>query len=55
MQTIKSNLYNRAYSRRKGHACNFSEKGKIIGNLGKNVKNLKIFWKGAETASICPV
>ena len=31
--------------------CNFSEKGqekgKIFENLGKNVQNLKIFWKRA--------
>ena len=24
-----------------------SKKGKIIGNLGKNIQNLKILWKGA--------
>ena len=47
----------RAYSRKSGHACDFSEKGqkkgekhlqmlnkgKIFENLGKNVQNLKIF------------
>ena len=40
----------RVYSRKKGHACNFSEKGgkkkeqkkgKIFENLGKDVQNLK--------------
>ena len=48
---------NRAYSRKSGPACDFSEKGqkkgkkylkrakkdKIFENLGKNVQNLKIF------------
>ena len=40
----------RAYSIKKGDACNFSKKGqnrakkgKIFENLGKNVQNLKIF------------
>ena len=49
----------RAYARKWGHACNFSEKeqkkGKTmlkmgkkaqnIWKLGKNVQNLKTFWK----------
>ena len=37
----------RAYSRKKGYACEFSEKGqkkgKIFENLAKNVQNVKIF------------
>ena len=52
----------------KGMHAIFSEKGKkkakILENLGKNVQNLKIFWKRLahvcdyctlETARICPV
>ena len=30
-----------------GHACDFSKKGEISENLGKNVQNLKIFLKSA--------
>ena len=57
----------RAYSRKLGHACNFSEKGqkqgKIFKNFGKNVQIWKNFQKGQphacdyrmrETARICP-
>ena len=45
----------RGYSRKSGHAYDFSEKGlkkmlkkgKIFENLDKNVQNLEIFWKRA--------
>ena len=44
-----------AYSRKKGHAC-FQEKGKkrakngkIFENLGKNLQDLKTFWKRAAS------
>ena len=46
--------YFMAYSRKSGYVCNFWEKGQkmlkkdnIFENLGKNIQNLKIFWKKA--------
>ena len=35
----------RAYSRKQGYACNFSENGQNIWNIGQKWQNLKIFWK----------
>ena len=32
------------------HTCDFSKKGKIFENLGKNVQNLKIFLKSEVIA-----